>query len=423
MTTGGLDHGTAAADTTAAAVAAVDALLAIDHAALDDASLHELFVTVQRLRARLGIASSEAFEQWDQRKVWLSDGSRSPAHRFARETRSAVNSGRRELRWARALAFMPLTRQAVLDGRLSFDHVDLFEQAATPARRARFTGGGEALLVELCTGAPYVDAVRYVRYWEIRCDAELAEERRLAGHDDPPAESSARSKLYASTSYRGRLALNGDLAAIDGAIVHDELDRLAEALRLADLAAGIERTPAQRRAAALVEMATRSATAPVGGRRPQPLFTVLVGDRTLESLCELADGTVLGTAELLPHLDRAMIESVIFDGPITVVGVSQRRTFTGAVRRAVKVRDRRCRHPSECDVPADRCDVDHIIPWSNDGPTSQFNGRLLCTTHNRIPEHRDQDARPAPSRPVTPTDVAKARVRWTLLHAQWGWAA
>lgn len=421
MTAAGLDHGVAA--TTTAAWAAVDELLAVDHAGLDDASLHELLVTVQRLRARLSVASADTFARWDQRKVWLSDGSRSPAHRFARESRSAVSTGRRELRWAHALAFMPLTRQAVLDGRLSFDHVDLFEQAATPARRARFTDGGEALLVELCTGVPFVDAVRYVRYWEVRCDAELAEERRAAGHDDPPAASSTPSRLYASTSYRGRVALNGDLTAIDGAIVHDELDRLAEALRLADLAAGIHRTPAQRRAAALVEMATRSATAPVGGRRPQPLFTVLVGDRTVESLCELANGTVLGTAELLPYLDHAMVESVIFDGPITVVGVSQRRTFTGAVRRAVQVRDRRCRHPSECDVPAERCDVDHVIPWSNDGPTSQFNGRLLCTTHNRLPEHRDQDARPAASRPVTPTDVAKARVRWTLLHARWQEAA
>jgi 5-methylcytosine-specific restriction endonuclease McrA len=67
-----------------------------------------------------------------------------------------------------------------------------------------------------------------------------------------------------------------------------------------------------------------------------------------------------------------------------VVSVSHRRRFTGALRRAIEVRDRHCAHPSGCEVPAHLCDVDHIVPWSQGGATSQENGRLLCSTHNRL---------------------------------------
>ena len=48
---------------------------------------------------------------------------------------------------------------------------------------------------------------------------------------------------------------------------------------------------------------------------------------------------------------------------------------SGALRRAIQVRDRHCQHPSGCDEPADRCDVDHTVPVSQNGRTDQFGGR------------------------------------------------
>ena len=93
-----------------------------------------------------------------------------------------------------------------------------------------------------------------------------------------------------------------------------------------------------------------------------------------------------------------MYEVVLFDGPSTVVSVSNKRLFTGALRRAIEVRDRHCQHPSGCDEPADRCDVDHIVPASRGGPTSQGNGRLECKVHNRNPVKHDHGALPRPDR-------------------------
>jgi hypothetical protein len=163
-------------------------------------------------------------------------------------------------------------------------------------------------------------------------------------------------------------------------------------------------------------MARRSATAPAGGRPAKPLLTVLVGERSWERVCELAEGTVLTPGQLVPHLGAAELESILFDGPSTVISVSRRRTFSGAVRRAVEVRDRHCQHPSGCDVPAPDCDVDHIVPRVRGGETSQFNGRLECPTHNRHADRHDHDATPLPSRPVTRLDELRARLRWRYHH-------
>jgi hypothetical protein len=41
-----------------------------------------------------------------------------------------------------------------------------------------------------------------------------------------------------------------------------------------------------------------------------------------------------------------------------------------------------------CDEPAERCQADHIIPYSLDGLTVQENGRLLCGFHNRLRNQR-----------------------------------
>ena len=146
----------------------------------------------------------------------------------------------------------------------------------------------------------------------------------------------------------------------------------------------LTRRPAQRRADALVEMARRSAGYPHGGRLPEPLFSVMVGYETFAGrICELANGTVVTPGEVARWIDSAWVERVVFDGPSRVIDVGvRRRLFGGATRRAVQVRDRQCFHP-QCEVPAEECQVDHVQPWSEGGPTVQTNGRAACDFHNR----------------------------------------
>jgi Rieske Fe-S protein len=239
--------------------------------------------------------------------------------------------------------------------------------------------------------------VRSVSYWR-----QLAEPDEV---EDGAARDEAHRRLHLSGGLDGTGLLDGMLTPVAHATVGAALDRIegelfaadrAEARdRLGDLAtaANLARTPAQRRHDALVEMAERATTAPADGLRPRPLVTVLVGLETFTGrVCELADGTVVAPGLVAGLLDRAVVERAVFDGPDRVLAVGQARLFTGAVRRAIEIRDRHCTHPG-CTVPAHRCDVDHIVPAAEGGPTSQANGRLLCPPHHRW-RHRHTAADP-----------------------------
>ncbi len=386
---------------------AIAELQCVDPAALTGDEAQSIVVAVQGLRDRLAVVAAGLLDRWSHSGVWALDGSKSAAARLARETRSSTRTAHAELRRARSLATMPATTAAGVAGGVSLDQIDLLAAANTATRRDVFVEH-EQTLIDTIADLRYREAGRTVRYWCQRADALLDID------DHTAAEQQAASTLSASTTLDDMVVINGTLDPVSGALVTGELDRLTDELRLADLRDGIERTPGQRRAAALVEMATRSATSPADGRRPKPLFTALVGNQKLAELCELANGTVITPEHLAPFLTDAMLETVLFDGPSTIISVSKKRTFTGALRRAIQVRDRHCQHPSGCDVPAEQCDVDHTVPYSQGGLTSQGNGRIECKPHNRDETKHDHHAVPLPERRLDCLDEIRAIIRWRM---------
>ncbi|WAX56429.1 HNH endonuclease [Jatrophihabitans cynanchi] len=58
------------------------------------------------------------------------------------------------------------------------------------------------------------------------------------------------------------------------------------------------------------------------------------------------------------------------------------RIFTRQQRHALIIRDKGCSFPG-CDAPPQHCQVHHIVPWADGGPTHIDNGCLLCTYHHR----------------------------------------
>ena len=344
---------------------AIDDLLSLDPAELDDDELHDTVIGLLRQSHRLAATRARLISMWDRRGLWARDGSRSAGHRLAREASMSIPAGKREVSRARALRSMPHTSAAVAQGALSAEHVDVLAGANKGRRQVLFESHEETL-VEQAKLLRFGDCCRMVEYWKQCADAAATEDEAARRHE-------ARNAT-AATTIDDMVDLRALLDPLGGAIVVAELNRLMEQQRRADKRTGTVRTAAQRRADALVEMATRSRTARPGGLRPRPLLTILTGDDTFARVCELADGTVIAPGQIVPLLSEADIERVVFDGPDRVISVSRRRTFTGALRRAIEVRDRHCQHPSGCDEPADRCDVDHIQPYSDGGPTSLDNG-------------------------------------------------
>jgi hypothetical protein len=383
----------------------LDELLDVDPHGLDAAELHAVVVETHRVAARLAAARARHTAEWDTRGVWGSNGTRTAALRLGNECRLSPESAAVEMRRARKLREMPHTFDALARGEISVDHVDLLGRA-NYGPRAGFFPESEKLLVDSCASMRYRHAERVVAYWRQHADAEGA---------DTEAEALVEHRnLSAARTFDGSVYLRGLLDPLGGTVVLDELTRLERQLYEAEKASGeITRNPAQRRADALVEMATRSASTPPGARRPRPLYTILVGFETFAGrICQLDDETVVAPGQLVGGLSEADIERVVFDPAGRIIDVSNRRRFTGALRRSIQVRDRHCQHPSGCDEPSSACDVDHIIPHSQRGDTSYDNGRLACPTHNRHPDKRDppktnRKAATPPQPPGEPTQRAR----------------
>ncbi len=369
-------------------VAALDAVCGADPMLLGDGGA---VVVLHRQLERLEAATTRATAAFDAGGTWEADGARSAAAWVATRCRLPVPAARRRVRLGRELRHMPLTEAAWVAGDIGAAHVAQLADARTPAT-SQFFERDEAILVDHARGLQHRQFGRALSYWSQLADPDGSEES---------SDAQRRSRrVHLSVGWGGTWILDGVFDPVSGAIVDTALARIEKELfdadwsearqRVGEAVCGTDlaRSPAQRRADALVEMARRAGAVAPGARLPEPLFTVLVGYETFAGrICELAQGHVVTPGSLVPWLDEAWAERVVFDGPdrIKNVGV-RRRIFGGATRRAVEVRDRECFHEF-CDISAEDCEIDHVEPWSVGGLTVDENGRVACGFHNRL-RHR-----------------------------------
>ena len=371
-------------DPTVELAGVVDRLCAVDPAVLGDG---ETVVALQRCAERLAAVTTRAVAAFDAGRTWEADGARTASAWLAVRCRLPVETARRRVRLGRALRHLGVVEAAWLAGEVG-------RGPGAVAGRGPYAGGGGALRPRRgharSTGSePGLRAFgRCVAYWSQLADPD--------GTDRAAEKRYAARRAHLSPTFDGSRALDALLDPISGAVLAKALGKLEEELFEADWAeararvgehvilSDLARTPAQRRADALVEMARRSMAPAAGSRLPEPLFSVLVGYETFAGrVCELANREVVAPADLARWVDQAWVERVVFDGPdrIRDVGV-RRRLFAGGSRRAVERRDRECFHPY-CEEPAEGCDIDHVQPWAAGGPTTEANGRVACGFHNR----------------------------------------
>ncbi len=346
------------------------------------------------LRARLDAIVTEAGASFDASGDWAPDGAKSAAAWLARRCKIPVGQARALIRRGRVLSELPVFARAWSSGAINAAHIDAVAAVRNPSTEEALARD-EQVLCDQAASLSFDRFTRALSYWDQFADpdgTEESHEKRLASRD-----------VYLEKSFDGMWLGQMTMDPLSGAAVSEELCRLEHELFEADWAEATERlgkepalsdlarTSGQRRSDALVEMATRSRSAPADGKRPAPLISVLVDFPTLSGrICELANGTVLPPGALLSLLDEAYFERAVF-APGNRVEVSETaRLFTGATKRAIELRDRTCTHPY-CDGSGPS-QVDHIIPYAQGGPTNQENGRLLCGFHNRL-----RNQRPPPS--------------------------
>lgn len=361
----------------------MDRILEADPESFGDA---ESMRTLFRYRARFEAWLAKATAAFEVSGQWTDSGAQTAATWLAVETKVPKAEARRAVRLGRALRQLPAAGSAWLAGDIGTAHLDALTRARNPRTEAALERD-EAELVGQGRRLRFEDFTRVLDYWALRADPDGAEDR---------AESQRQGReAYLAASFGGMWLGRLTLDPVSGAIVDNELRRLTEQLFEADwseaktrlgrepLAGELRRTAAQRRADAFVEMATRSASMAPGSRRAAPLVSFLVDYGYVPRLCELAQGLVVTPGSVLRHLTEADVERVVFSAPNRIDVSETQRFFSGGLRRKVQVQDRVCQH-SHCDRPAVECQVDHIIPFSEGGPTTLENARLLCEFHNRL---------------------------------------
>lgn len=191
--------------------------------------------------------------------------------------------------------------------------------------------------------------------------------------------------------------LRGRLDPVGAAVVRGALDPLSGP-RPSAADGPDRRSPGRRRAESLVEVCRRvlaGGELPAsGGVRPQVVVTVpLATLRSGVGAATLDDGTVVSAAEARRLACDARIIPAVLGGAGEILDVGRaRRLFTGALRRALALRDGGCAFPG-CDRPASWCEAHHITGWAAGGATAIDNGVLLCGHHHRLVERGDWEVR------------------------------
>jgi hypothetical protein len=367
----------------------------IDQLAASEASAYcdgESLVGLVRQLNRLEAVVTKAASCFDSSGEWEISGARNAAVWLSTECNMRKSVAKQMFRRGRELRRFPAFSQSWSSGEITGSHLDLVASLRRPSTESALERD-EEMLLEFAKTLSYDSYLRALNHWEQLADPD--------GTDESAEERRNRRDVYLHPSLNGMWFGKMTLDPISGEIVSKELNRIEQVMFEMDWAEASERlgrdpavtelmrNPSQRRADALVEMAIRSQIAPAQGRRPEPLFTVLVDYETFRGrFCELANGRqVVTPGALVPWLDGAYIERAVFRPQRRVEVSATARFFTGAIRRALEVRDLECTHPY-CDLPASRCQADHIVPYTDGGLTTQENGRILCGFHNRLAYRR-----------------------------------
>ncbi len=293
---------------------------------------------------------------------------------------------------AEGLASMPNTKKKLAEGKFTFGHAASLVNAAG-AGGAEVIDNDKGLLAQAETKPADVFAG----------DAKRAALK--ASRDNGEAELDRQRKARRASLGKDRDSgmgfLHAELDPISHGLISQVLQTHADRLWRKDSKAGKtgSRSGVQRMADALLETITgldaltHQPLPDTGAKnsRPQLIITAdigLINGQNPDGACE-----IIGTGPVPPSILQTLspdtkLTGMIFsgDGRTLWLGTAT-RTPNAAQRLAITVRDRGC---AQCGAPMHQCDIHHIRPWEQGGPTDIDNLQALCSPCHRQ-HHHDQD--------------------------------
>jgi len=290
---------------------------------------------------------------------------------------------------ARALDHMPIVTEKALAGDIPQRTMHLLAQARDRHRNEFPTH--EAVFADIGTYLSVKDMRRAIEHWEqqINYDQALTDTRKLEH----------QRGLYHHQTIDGLWATTATFTPEGGHVVKQAIDGICDP---ANLDAGELRSPAQRRADAVVDICSFWLThnqdaVTSGGEKPHVTIT-------------LDYSTLQGHVKRLPEIDGALVtphtvRRITCDAAIIPIVLGsdsepldvgrKTRTIPAALRRAIELRDRHCTWLG-CDAPPSWCDVHHHQHWADGGETSIANCRILCRRHHTATHHLEDEQPPEP---------------------------
>jgi hypothetical protein len=348
---------------------AIDALAAEEPASVAGQELVELW----KERCRLDAEFTRRFALFERRQGYTADGGLSAAAWLRHHCRLDAGAAGDRVFTARQLSRLPETVAAFTAGDINYEHARLI------ARAVESCGSQAVLLHEKAL----VEVGREESPQKVRFATEVLQ--NAVDPDGALAQANAqhaRRGLWLS-ELDGMYRLDGNLDREGGATLRTALETL-----LGPPAGDESRTPAQRRADALVELGRRrleqgSATTSAG-QKPH-LAVVVKAEALMGAEAGELDwvGPVPGETVRRLACDCAVSLLVVDERGSVVHGSEERRVLAPALRRAVEKRDRHCRFPG-CDRPTCWTDGHHLQHWADGGPTGLDNVYLFCRPHHRL---------------------------------------
>lgn len=347
----------------------IDQLAAEDLGFVSGAELVELWTE----RCRLDAEFTRRFAAFDRREGYAADGSLTAAAWLRGRCRMDGGAAADRVFTARKLTQLPETGAAFGAGQINYEHARVIARAVEAC-------GAEAVLEH---EKALVDVGREEVPNRLRFAAEV-----LHNAVDPDGALEEANQQHERRGFwlsevDGMYRLDGNLDREGGATLRAAVEAL-----LGPPAPDDARTPAQRRADALVELGRRTLDAGElgrsGGQRPHLALVV-----TAEALkgAEAGEldwaGPVPGATVRRLSCDCALSLLALDGSGRIAAGSEERRVPAPAQRRAIERRDRHCRFPG-CDCPVAWTDAHHLVHWADGGSTELGNVYLVCRRHHRL---------------------------------------
>ena len=361
---------------------AVSALAGVDRSGWSGGTRSDALVGLLGLRERLDAVILAVTGEWDRDKSWELDGARSPVAWLAHRAPLTRQDASVLVRTARFVRTHDQTGKALDAGDITTGHATVAAQAAK--HRAETYADHEDTLLDVARELPVAEFRQVMAYWKAIADDQAITEPKADDTD----------YLDVTTTFNGVGHLDGRLSPTAVKALIDRLD----AMEPPDPHDGprAPRTLSQRRAAALMRLVH-------GDAPPSTTIDIVIDWETFagrppadptKGRCEL-----LGHGPIAPSTVRtlacdAAIGRVVMRGRSEILDLGRRsRVISPALRRAVILRDRTCTEDG-CTVPADRCDIHHIVPWQHGGPTTLDNLKAQCPRHHTLTHQKmDTEAR------------------------------